>query len=126
MTDLEKLREAIARGIALVRGHDPDGFDILLICGPNNEPIPCWMAFEEEADAALAAIEAEGAKVVFREPTPEMLKAGWDTGTTKAPNIAYNVWTPMFDAAPSLTEPRKVERGPAGATYGSYDYEEKP
>jgi hypothetical protein len=23
-------------------------------------------------------------------------------------------------------EPRKVERGPAGATYGSYDYEEKP
>jgi hypothetical protein len=96
--EMERLREAIARAVGGIH----------------------------EADVILDAIEAEGAKVVFREPTPEMLKAGWDTGTTKAPNIAYNVWTPMFDAAPSLTEPRKVERGPAGATYGSYDYEEKP
>jgi hypothetical protein len=31
MTDL---REAIARAVAVSRGHDPDLFDMMLICGP--------------------------------------------------------------------------------------------
>jgi hypothetical protein len=52
------------------------------------------------AEAALRAILEAGYAIVPKEPTEEMLKAGWDTGTSKAQNIAYNVWKPMLAAAP--------------------------
>jgi hypothetical protein len=50
------------------------------------------------ADVLRAILETHA--IVPKEPTEEMLKAGWDTGTSKAQNIAYNVWKPMLAAAP--------------------------
>jgi hypothetical protein len=57
---------------------------------------PYW---DDNARDVLRAI-LETHAIVPKEPTEEMLKAGWDTGTSKAQNIAYNVWKPMLAAAP--------------------------
>ncbi|WP_062206729.1 hypothetical protein [Aureimonas sp. AU12] len=57
-TPAEGLREAerIARIISASYGEDPDeDAPIGKICGPNNEPLPCWMAYEEQAEAIIAS-----------------------------------------------------------------------
>lgn len=55
--------EAVARALcAKVHGWDPDDVDHMMICGENNEPLPLWMFFEEDATVAidhLRALDAE-------------------------------------------------------------------
>lgn len=57
----EEMVEAGARGIAVAKGQDPDGFDIMLICDADDNPLPLWMFYEEEARAALKAALAREA-----------------------------------------------------------------
>ena len=52
-----QLVERVARALATVDGQDPDGLDASFICDANNRPLPIWMGFEEEARAALKAME---------------------------------------------------------------------
>lgn len=66
MTDL---RESVARAIATSYGLDPD--DIAprsVICGPGNEHLQEWEAYEEQASAALRAVADAG-------PTDAMIEA---------------------------------------------------
>jgi hypothetical protein len=112
--DLEKVREAIARRLGAKYAKT----------ALERVPEDVWQQYLPLADAALAAIEAAGAKVVFREPTVPMKMRGYlamvdaakafDTGKEEK-DIAVAAWAAMFDAAPSLTGPRTVERGPAAA-----------
>jgi membrane carboxypeptidase/penicillin-binding protein PbpC len=59
MTDRDKLIEAMARGMAIA-----DGAFI-------------WAAYYDDAQAALAAIEANGFAVVPVEPSAVQIAAGW-------------------------------------------------
>lgn len=46
--------EAGARAIARVRGHDPDDLAPLTeMCTGDNEQVPWWKVFEEDAEACL-------------------------------------------------------------------------
>jgi hypothetical protein len=89
-TSIEQVREAIARAVYTaihIRRWD----------AAYPEDIA---ASYDQADAALAAIEAEGAKVVFREPTEEMLRGlTGPAGYTSIP--LAGAWAAMFDAAPN-------------------------
>lgn len=49
----DEMVEMVARAICISAGRDPDGFDVMFICGPNNEPVPCWEGYVEEAQAAI-------------------------------------------------------------------------
>lgn len=44
-------------------------------------------------------------KMVPREPTRAMLAAAWDCGFFSA-NENAQIWRAMYDAAPTITEPR--------------------
>ena len=59
-----KLIEAMCRAVCDHQGKDADSFDIMLICGPNNEPVPVWKYFESDMEAAFAAISAAGFSIV--------------------------------------------------------------
>jgi len=49
--------KAIAEVISASYGENPeDDAPLSKICGPNNEPLPFWMAYEEQAKAVLAWI----------------------------------------------------------------------
>lgn len=48
--------ERVARALCVVSGQDPDGFDPCAICDSDSRPLPLWMAFEEEARAAIDAM----------------------------------------------------------------------
>lgn len=49
--------QAIAEVISLSYGENPDDdAPLSRICGPNNEPLPCWMVYDEQAKAVLAWI----------------------------------------------------------------------
>lgn len=68
------LRESVARAIATSYGLDPD--DIAprsVICGPGNEHLQEWEAYEEQASAALRAVADAGFVIVPREPTEVMV-----------------------------------------------------
>ena len=55
--------EAAAKAIAASYGEDPDDFASLLdICGPNNEPLPTWHKYTEQATAAITAYLAQAGK----------------------------------------------------------------
>lgn len=55
MTD--KLIEAMARAIAEAHGQNPDdAAPIHMICTAENESLPWWIYYEEDATAALAAL----------------------------------------------------------------------
>lgn len=54
------IREIIAQALAEADGYDPDSYDVMLICTNDNEPLPVWQAFEEPADAVIAALEKAG------------------------------------------------------------------
>ena len=57
MTDFDpKMIEALARAICLSEGQDPDAKNISVFCDHDNRPLPIWMAFEEQAQAALSAL----------------------------------------------------------------------
>jgi hypothetical protein len=50
--------ERVARGICLSYGADPDdGADLIDICGPNNESLLNWHLYEEQARAAILAMD---------------------------------------------------------------------
>jgi hypothetical protein len=52
----DELVERAARGICLSYGEDPDDFVAPnVMCGPNNEKLPMWSVFEEQARAAITA-----------------------------------------------------------------------
>jgi hypothetical protein len=56
MTLDDELVEKAAKGICLSYGQDPDEFvDTRLMCGPNNEKLPMWQVYEEQARAAITA-----------------------------------------------------------------------
>jgi hypothetical protein len=60
------------------------------------------------AQVTISAIQESGThRIMPMEPTEKMLEAGWGSGTSKARNIAYNVWKPMVAAAP---DPLKEEK----------------
>lgn len=64
-----KTLEVMARAICASFGDDPDSdAPVSAICGPNNEVLPLWRLFEEQAEAALTAYEShlqtEGMAVV--------------------------------------------------------------
>jgi hypothetical protein len=118
MTDLEKLREAIAPiawMFELARGYDRQtgeycnwGGAQVSFTKPN---VPPGSIRSLTPLYSLAAIEAAGAKAVFREPTPGMLKTLGDLYNDNISDDEFRqYWYEWFDAAPSLTEPRKVER----------------
>lgn len=71
----EAMVERVARAICVSDGRDPDGHDIMFICGPNNEPLPCWHGYVDLAEAALQASVPPGYALVPVEPTQEMLRA---------------------------------------------------
>jgi hypothetical protein len=52
----DELVEKAARGICLSYGQDPEEFVAPnLMCGPNNEKLPMWQVYEEQARAAITA-----------------------------------------------------------------------
>ncbi len=66
-----ELIEAMARAICIDNGFDP-------MCRLSPRDRPRWMGYQENATAALAAIEAAGFAAVPREATWEMHGAGHD------------------------------------------------
>lgn len=66
-TDAPYNIEAIAKVISLSYGENPeDDAPLSKICGPNNEPLPNWLAYEEQAkavfiwmDAVISALSAQ-------------------------------------------------------------------
>ena len=68
MADFDlKMIEALARAICLSEGQDPDAKNISVFCDHDNRPLPIWMAFEEQAQAALSVLPL----------SPEALNALW-------------------------------------------------
>ncbi len=68
----------VARAIAIICNER--GQELASKVGAQAPPIP-WQAFEREAKAAIAALEAQGLVIVPREPTKAMLDAvEWDFG----------------------------------------------
>lgn len=61
--------EAIAKIISLSYGEDPDDFAPLSkICGPNNEPLPNWVAYDEQAKAIFVWFDAVLLELRRQEP----------------------------------------------------------
>ncbi|KAB0538083.1 hypothetical protein [Pseudochrobactrum saccharolyticum] len=55
--DVAAVREKVAREICLSYGQDPDDYASLCdICGSNNEPLPQWHMYIEQAEAAIRAL----------------------------------------------------------------------
>lgn len=53
-----RVREAIARTISESYGEDPDAFaPLTTMCTADNQPVPYWRVYEEQADAIIAKIE---------------------------------------------------------------------
>lgn len=95
--------ETMARGFCSSFGDDPDGDAPLgAICGPNNEALPLWRLYEEQAEAALTALQAEGMAVVPVEPTARMVIAGASAkpiANRMNTLTAAGVWAAMLAAA---------------------------
>jgi hypothetical protein len=90
----KELIEKVARELCLSYGQDPDVYASLCdICGPNNEPLPQWQIYTEQAETATSTILA-----ALQEPTGEMLKDGQSfyTGTTA---FQGKHWRSMLNAS---------------------------
>ena len=87
MTDRDKLIEEIARGMAI----DAGAYE-----GPDLH----WPAYVDDAQAALAAIEAAGFAVVPVEPTEAMKIAAFEAAGPYAEEDPLDVWRAMIAAAP--------------------------
>lgn len=105
MTDRDKLIEAMARSMALA-------------AGAYEGPELHWLGYEDDAQAALAAIEANGLVVVPREPTEAMLKAAaaaMSPGKRPTNRFVSNSekhrirYTAMIGAAPLHAAPNEGE-----------------
>jgi hypothetical protein len=69
--------QAIAKVISLSYGEDPDEDAPLgKICGSNNEPLPNWMAYEEQAKAVFTWMMAVIDKLDPASPTPVSAPVG--------------------------------------------------
>jgi hypothetical protein len=72
----------------------------------DNDDMPeLW---ETEAHAIIAALEGAGWKILFREPTKEMLEAGGDCDDGGYWPARPSEWKDMFDAAPSWAGNKKA------------------
>lgn len=85
--------EEAAKAIAASYGEDPDDYASLLdICGPNNEPLPTWQKYAEQATAAitacLAQMEKEGWVMVPAFPTMVMMEAAGKAVTAYVEKMA--------------------------------------
>jgi hypothetical protein len=70
-----ELVERVARVICSSHGFDPDDDAPLhVVCGPNNETLPFWRAYDEQAEAALA----EAFRWLPISGEPDTSKAPWD------------------------------------------------
>ncbi len=85
MTDRDKLIEAMARALCLLSPNDPDAI--------SSNDGPYWGYYVPQAQAALAAIEAQGLAVVPVEPTDALLCAAEDFITLRG------IWDAMIRAA---------------------------
>ena len=91
----EALIEAVAREIFLGDGGDPTAWDKVRV----------RELYLSNARAALAAIEAQGFRVVPVEPTSAMEDAGFalDTSGMVWPAVPDDIWRAMLSASPKLT-----------------------
>ncbi len=90
----DKLIEVMAKALCRHEGHNPYGASSWF----NDAKL--WEEWTDPATAALAALEAEGCRVVPVEPSEAMLDAGdyvWDGGS-------YLVWQTMLAAAQGKTD----------------------
>lgn len=87
----KELIEKVARELCLSYGQDPDVYASLCdICGPNNEPLPQWQIYTEQAETSTSTILA-----ALQEPTKEMTVEGYVR--------CYNpsrTWQAMLNASP--------------------------
>ena len=83
----ETLREAVARAIR----------DLTFSALTMDET-------RDVADAALAAIEAAGWRIVPEEPNGEMVEAGARRVSYESPQMARNCYESMLSAAPRIAE----------------------
>lgn len=99
----DEILETMARAIAASQGHYPDEMaPAAVICGKQNQLLPWWRAFEEEAAAALTALEAKGVAVVPVEPAQQMLDAAepqYSDDWRDRHQAIKDIWSAMITAA---------------------------
>lgn len=94
--ETDKLIEAMARAIAEAHGQNPDdAAPIHMICTAENESLPWWIYYEEDATAALAALRET------LEPVGWMLE--WPNAETGAPMRAATISKPQAIVGEKLT-----------------------
>jgi hypothetical protein len=99
MSDRDKLIEAMARGMAI----DARAYE-----GPDLH----WRAYVDDAQSALAAIEANGFAVVPREPTEAMKIAAFEAAGPHTEECPLDVWRAMIAAAPNPSTDRIAAEPP--------------
>lgn len=83
--------ERVARAICMSQGEDPETLDVRRICDRENNPLPLWHWYVEQAEAAIKAM---------RDPTPEMLKRAHGARRFIAEETnSLRTWEAMIDAA---------------------------
>lgn len=101
--------ERAAREMAKSYGEDPDDYASLLdICGPNNEPLPVWHQYVEQAKSALSA-DLGDMVLVPVEATPAIIKAyiAADRRRKRYTATAKRDYRAMIEAARTNTESEK-------------------
>lgn len=99
MTPTPQAIENAARAIATSYGEDADDYASLLdICGPNNEAVPVWAKYVEQAKAALS-IDLGDMTLAPKEPTTTMLSAGRDAWIVDDLRRSSTLYRAMIAAA---------------------------